>query len=72
MLKKSDKKSYADYWQGVSTFYLVLGRMACDYRTIITSSVLFELVFSIAGPQITKRCNRLVPKTIGVTMCLQS
>ena len=34
--------------------------------------MLSELVFSIAGLQITKRCNRLASKTISVIMCLQS
>jgi hypothetical protein len=46
--------------------------MARDYGTIIASSVLSESVFSIAGLQITKRCNRLAPKTMGVIMCLRS
>jgi len=46
--------------------------MACDYSTILASSVLSKSVFSIAGLQITKRCNRLAPKTIGVIMCLRS
>jgi len=72
MLKKSNKRLYADYWQGASAFYPVLRRMACDYETIVVSSVLFESVFSIAGLQITKRRNRLAPKTMGVIMCLRS
>jgi len=46
--------------------------MARDYSTILSTSVLSESVFSIAGLQITKRQNRLAPKTIGVIMCLKS
>jgi hypothetical protein len=72
LLKKSDKKTYTEFWQGASTFYPILGQMACDYSTILASSVLSESVFSIAGLQITKRRNRLAPKTMGVIMCLQS
>ena len=72
LLKKSDKKTYAEFWQGASTFYPILGRMARDYGTILASSVPSESVFSIAGLQITKRRNRLAPKTMGVIMCLRS
>jgi len=72
LLKKSNKKTYAKFWQGASTFYPILGRMACDYGTILASSIPSEAVFSIAGLQITKRRNRLAPKTIGVIMCLRS
>jgi hAT family C-terminal dimerisation region len=72
LLKKSDKKTYAEFWQGASTFYPILGRMARDYGTILASSVPSKAVFSIAGLQITKQCNRLAPKTMGVIMCLQS
>ena len=46
--------------------------MAQDYSTILSTSVLLESVFSIAGLQITKRRNRLAPKTMGVIMCLRS
>ena len=46
--------------------------MARDFGTILSTSVLSELVFSITGLQITKRRNRLVPKTMGVIMCLRS
>jgi hypothetical protein len=46
--------------------------MACDYSTILALSVLSESVFSIAGLQITKRRNRLAPKTIEVILCLRS
>jgi hAT family C-terminal dimerisation region len=46
--------------------------MACDYSTILASSVLSKAVFGIAELQITKRRNRLAPKTIGVIMCLRS
>jgi hypothetical protein len=46
--------------------------MARDYSTILASSVPSESVFSIAGLQITKRRNRLAPKTMGVIMCLRS
>jgi hypothetical protein len=46
--------------------------MARDYGTILSTSVPSESVFSIAGLQITKRRNRLAPKTIGVIMCLRS
>jgi hypothetical protein len=46
--------------------------MAQDYGTILSTSVPSELVFSIAGLQITKRRNRLAPKTMGVIMCLRS
>jgi hypothetical protein len=46
--------------------------MARDYSTILSSSVPSESVFSIAGLQITKRRNRLAPKTIGVIMYLKS
>jgi hypothetical protein len=46
--------------------------MARDYSTILLTSMLSEAVFSIAGLQITKRRNRLAPKTIGVIMCLRS
>ena len=46
--------------------------MAQDYGTILSTSVPLESVFSIAGLQITKRRNRLAPKTIGVIMCLKS
>jgi hypothetical protein len=72
LLKKSDKKTYAKFWQGASTFYPILGGMACDYSTILASSVPSESVFSIARLQITKRCNRLAPKMIGVILCLRS
>jgi hypothetical protein len=72
LLKKSDKKTYAEFWQGASTFYPILGQMARDYGTIMASSVPSDSVFSIAGLQITKRRNRLAPKTIGVIMCLRS
>jgi hypothetical protein len=34
--------------------------------------VLSKSVFSIAGLQITKRRNRLAPKTMGIIMCLRS
>ena len=46
--------------------------MVCDYSTILSTSVLSESVFSIAGLQVTKRQNRLAPKTIGVIMCMRS
>jgi hypothetical protein len=46
--------------------------MARDYGTILSTSVPSESVFSIAGLQITKRRNRLAPKTMGVIMCLRS
>jgi hypothetical protein len=46
--------------------------MARDYGTIMASSVPSESVFSIAGLQITKRRNRLSPKTMGVILCLRS
>jgi hypothetical protein len=46
--------------------------MAYDYSTILSTSVPSESVFSIAGLQVTKRQNRLAPKTIGVIMCLRS
>jgi hAT family C-terminal dimerisation region len=46
--------------------------MARDYGTILSTSVPLESVFSIAGLQVTKRRDRLVPKTMGVIMCLQS
>jgi hypothetical protein len=46
--------------------------MAQDYGTILSTSVPSESVFSIAGLQITKRRNRLAPKTMGVIMCLRS
>jgi hypothetical protein len=72
LLKKSDKKSYAEFWQGASTFYPILGRIARDYGTILATSIPSKAVFSIAGLQITKRRNRLAPKTIGVIMCLRS
>ena len=72
LLKKSDKKTYAEFWQGASTFYPILGRMARDFGTILSTSVLSESVFSIARLQITKRLNRLAPKTKGVIMCLRS
>jgi hypothetical protein len=71
-LKKADKKTYAEYWKGASTFYLILTRMAQDYSTILSTSVPSELVFSITGLQVTKRRNRLAPKTMGVIMCLRS
>jgi hypothetical protein len=35
LLKESDKKSYAEFWQGASTFYPILGRMARDYGTLL-------------------------------------
>jgi hypothetical protein len=38
----------------------------------MASSVPSESVFSIAGLQITKRRNRLAPKTMGIIMCLRS
>jgi hypothetical protein len=50
----------------------VPARMAQDYGTILSTSVPSESVFSIAGLQITKRQNRLAPKTMGVIMCLKS
>jgi hypothetical protein len=71
-LKRSDKKTYSDYWKGASTFYPVLAQMARDYGTILSTSVPSESVFSIAGLQITKRRNRLAPKTMGLIMCLKS
>ena len=46
--------------------------MAHDYSTILSTSVPSESVFSIAGLQVTKRQNRLAPKTMGVIMCLRS
>jgi hypothetical protein len=46
--------------------------MAQDYSTILSTSVLLESVFSIASLQITKRQNRLAPKTMGLIMCLKS
>jgi hypothetical protein len=46
--------------------------MARDYGTILASSVPSESVFSIARLQITKRRNRLAPKTMGVIICLRS
>jgi hypothetical protein len=46
--------------------------MAQDYSTILSTSVLSKSVFSIASLQITKRRNRLAPKTMGVIMCLRS
>jgi hypothetical protein len=64
--------TYSQYWKGASTFYPVLVRIARDYSTILSTSVPFKSVFSIAGLQITKRRNRLAPKTIGVIMCLRS
>jgi hypothetical protein len=72
LLKKADKKTYAKYWKGASTFYPILAQMAQDYGTILSTSVPSESVFSIAGLQITKRRNRLAPKTMGVIMCLRS
>jgi hypothetical protein len=72
LLKKGDKRIYAEFWKDASTFYPILSRMARDYGTILSTSVLSELVFSIAGLQITKRRNRLAPKTMGVIMCLRS
>jgi hypothetical protein len=72
LLKKANKKTYAEYWKGASTFYPILAQMARDYSTILSTSILSESVFSIAGLQIKKRYNRLAPKTIGVIMCLRS
>jgi hypothetical protein len=72
LLKKGDKMTYTQYWKGALTFYPVLAQMAHDYGTILSTSVPSESVFSIAGLQITKRQNRLAPKTIGVIMCLRS
>jgi hypothetical protein len=46
--------------------------MARDYGTILSTSVPSESVFSITGLQITKRRNRLAPKTMGLLMCLKS
>jgi hypothetical protein len=46
--------------------------MARDFGTILASSVPSKSVFSIARLQITKRRNRLAPKTMGVIMCLRS
>jgi hypothetical protein len=46
--------------------------MAQDYGTILSTSVPLKSVFSIAGLQITKRCNRLALKTMGVIICLRS
>ena len=54
LLKKSDKKTYTEFWQGASTFYPILGRMARDFGTILSTSVPSESVFSVAGLQITK------------------
>jgi hAT family C-terminal dimerisation region len=67
-----DKKTYTEFWKGASTFYPILARMARDYGTILSTSVPSESVFSIARLQITKRRNRLAPKTMGVIMCLRS
>jgi len=72
LLKKGDKMTYIQYWKGASTFYPILARIARDYGTILSTSVPSESVFSIAGLQITKRRNRLAPKTMGVIMCLRS
>jgi hypothetical protein len=72
LLKKGDKKTYTEYWKGALTFYPILARMARDYRTILSTNVPSESVFSIAGIQITKRRNRLAPKTMGIIMCLRS
>jgi hypothetical protein len=46
--------------------------MARDFGTILATSVPSKSVFSIARLQITRRRNRLAPKTIGVIMCLRS
>jgi hypothetical protein len=46
--------------------------MARDYGSLMATSVPCESVFSIAGLQITKRRNRLAPKTMGMIMCLRS
>lgn len=72
LLKRGNKKTYSEYQKGASTFYPILTRMAKDYGTILSTSVLSESVFSIAGLQITARRNRLAPKTMGVIMCLRS
>jgi hypothetical protein len=72
LLKKGDKMTYSQYWKGAMIFYPVLARMAQDYSTIFSTSVPSELVFSIAGLQITKRRNRLAPKTMGIIICLRS
>ena len=72
ILRKSDKKTYTEFWHSASTFYPILAQMARDYGTIPATSVPSESVFSIAGLQITKRRNRLAPKTMGVIMCLRS
>jgi hypothetical protein len=52
-------------------FYPVLAQIARDYGTILSTSVPLESVFSISGLQVTKRRNRLAPKTMEVIMCLQ-
>jgi hypothetical protein len=71
-LKKSNKQTYSESWKGATSFYPILAIMARDYGTIMASSVPSESVFSIAGLQITKRRNRLAPKTMGVILCLRS
>jgi hypothetical protein len=72
LLRKSDPKTYADYWQGACSFYPILARMARDYGSFMATSVPSESVFSIAGLQITKRRNRLAPKKMGMILCLRS
>jgi hypothetical protein len=72
LLRKSDPKIYTDYWQGACSFYPILARMARDYSLLMATSVPCESVFSIAGLHITKRRNRLAPKTMGMILCLRS
>jgi hypothetical protein len=61
-----------EWWRINETQYPQLSRMARDYLAIPSTSVPSEQCFSISKNLITSNRNRLMGKTVRVSMCLKS
>ena len=61
-----------EYWRKNAFRFKVLSRMARDFLAIPATSVPVEQILSQAGDLITKKRNRLLPKSIKEIMCLNS
>jgi len=61
-----------EWWKNHAMEYPILSKMACDYLTIMSTSVPCEQFFSIAGKQITQTRNKMDPETARACLCLKS
>lgn len=61
-----------EWWRINKTQYPQLSRMARDYLAIPATSVPSEQCFSISKNLITSNRNRLMGKTVRISMCLKS